>query len=146
MSRKWIFTFKNFQNVYWHGKRHGAIRDIETFPSKQMYIFPSLVERKEAEFYHDIDRTRNLVWLNWLIFIIIWRLLVSMKKNSKMNLSRPHLSSVPFLSYLDSILFFCISWFSWSLVKFISIKIQRIAKNVTQLLQVLKAFKSFKTR
>ena len=25
MSKKWFFTFKNFQNVYWHGKRHSAI-------------------------------------------------------------------------------------------------------------------------
>ena len=31
------------------------MRNIETFPSKQMYTYISLVERKEAEFYHNID-------------------------------------------------------------------------------------------
>ena len=25
MSNKWIFTFMNFQNVYWHGKTHSAL-------------------------------------------------------------------------------------------------------------------------
>ena len=25
MSKKWFYTFKNFQNVYWHGKRHSAM-------------------------------------------------------------------------------------------------------------------------
>ena len=24
MSMKWMFTFKNFRNVYWHGKQHSA--------------------------------------------------------------------------------------------------------------------------
>ena len=33
------------------------MRNIETFPSKQMYLYLSLVERKVAEFYHN-------TWLN----------------------------------------------------------------------------------
>ena len=32
------------------------MRNIETFRSKQMYTYLSLVEGKEAEFYHNIDR------------------------------------------------------------------------------------------
>ena len=32
------------------------MRNIETFPSKQMYPYLSLDERKVAEFYHNIDR------------------------------------------------------------------------------------------
>ena len=36
-------------------------RNIERYPSKQMYPYLSLVERKEAEFYHNIDRRRYLV-------------------------------------------------------------------------------------
>ena len=44
------------------------MRNIKTFPSKQMYLYLSLVERKEAEFYHNIDRRRYLVWFKWLIF------------------------------------------------------------------------------
>ena len=32
------------------------MRNIETFPSKQMYSYLSLDERKVAEFYHNIDR------------------------------------------------------------------------------------------
>ena len=31
------------------------MRNIERFPSKHMYIYLSLVERKVAEFYHNID-------------------------------------------------------------------------------------------
>ena len=45
------------------------MRNIETFPSKQMYPYLSLVKRKVAEFYHNIDRRRYLVWFKWLIFI-----------------------------------------------------------------------------
>ena len=44
-------------------------RNIERFPSKQMYPYLSLVERKVAEFYHNIYRRRWLVWSKWLIFI-----------------------------------------------------------------------------
>ena len=33
-------------------------RNIERYPSKQMYPYLSLVERKEAEFYHKIDERR----------------------------------------------------------------------------------------
>ena len=39
------------------------MRNIEIFPSKQMYLYLSLVERKVAEFYHNIDRGHHLVWL-----------------------------------------------------------------------------------
>ena len=28
MSMKWIFTFKNFRNVYWHGKQHSALAQL----------------------------------------------------------------------------------------------------------------------
>ena len=41
---------------------HSAMRNIETFSSKQMYLYLSLVERKAAEFYHN-------AWLKWLVFI-----------------------------------------------------------------------------
>ena len=34
------------------------MRNIEKFPSKQMYPYLSLVERKVAEFYRNIDRLR----------------------------------------------------------------------------------------
>ena len=30
------------------------MRNIETFPSKHMYLYLSLVERKVAEFYHNM--------------------------------------------------------------------------------------------
>ena len=45
------------------------MRNIETFPSKQMYPYLSLVKRRVADFYHNIDRSRWLVWSKWLIFI-----------------------------------------------------------------------------
>ena len=43
-------------------------RNIERFPSKQMYPYLSLVERKVAEFYHDIDRRSWLVWVKMTYF------------------------------------------------------------------------------
>ena len=52
------------------------MRNIEIFPSKQMYPYLSLVERKEAEFYHNIDRGRYVVRLKLLIFITFSRLLL----------------------------------------------------------------------
>ena len=39
------------------------MRNIETFPSQQMYLYLSLVERKVTEFYHNIYRRGYLVWL-----------------------------------------------------------------------------------
>ena len=39
--------------AYW-SKGFWPMRNIETFPSKQMYLYLSLVEGKEAEFYHNI--------------------------------------------------------------------------------------------
>ena len=50
-----------------------TMRNIEKFPSKQMYLYLSLVERKVAEFYHNIDRRRYLVWLKLLIFITFFQ-------------------------------------------------------------------------
>ena len=38
------------------------MRNIESYPSKQMYLYLSLVKRKIAEFYHN-------TWLKWLVFI-----------------------------------------------------------------------------
>ena len=62
------------------------MRNIETFPSKQMYPYLSLDGRKVAEFYHNIDRRRYLVWLKWIIFITIWReVIVSLSPLSKSN-------------------------------------------------------------
>ena len=44
------------------------MRNIERFPSKQMYPYLSLVQRKVAEFYHNIDRRRCLVWVKMTYF------------------------------------------------------------------------------
>ena len=40
--------------------------------NKQLYLYLSLVERKIAKFYHNLDRWRYLVWLKWLIFIVFF--------------------------------------------------------------------------
>ena len=59
------------------------MRNIETFPSKQMYPYLSLDKRKVAEFYHN-KIERWLVWLKWLIFInFSGQLMVSMPKIEK---------------------------------------------------------------
>ena len=44
------------------------MRNIETFPSKQMYPYLSLVESKAAEFYLNIDRMRWLVLAEMIYF------------------------------------------------------------------------------
>ena len=44
------------------------MRNIETFPWKQMYPYLSLVERKVAEFYHNIDRRSWLVCVKMTYF------------------------------------------------------------------------------
>ena len=44
------------------------MRNIETFPSKQMYPYLSLVKRKVAEFYLNIDRKRWLVLVEMTYF------------------------------------------------------------------------------
>ena len=67
------------------------MRNIEIFTSKQMYPYLSLDERKVAEFYHNIDRRRWLVWLKWLIFInfsgqLMVSLLVSLLVFTKFSL------------------------------------------------------------
>ena len=50
------------------------MRNIETFPSKQMYLYLSLVERKVAEFYHN-------TWLKLLVFIAFsGQLMVSLRR------------------------------------------------------------------
>ena len=41
------------------------MRNIETFPSKQIYLYLSLVERKVAEFYHNMDGRHYLVELTY---------------------------------------------------------------------------------
>ena len=74
--------FKKLFNVFlsWIGRKASwPTRNIETFPSKHMYLYLSLVERKVAEFYHNMDRRHYLVWLKWHIFITFSRkLLVSL--------------------------------------------------------------------
>ena len=66
------------------------MRNIETFPSKQMYPYLSLDERKVAEFYHNIDRRRWLVWLKWLIFInFSGQLMVSLQWEEEQDESVP---------------------------------------------------------
>ena len=63
---------KSFNIPHW-SLGFWPMRNIEAFPSKQMYLYLSLVERNEAEIYHNIDRRRYLVWFKWLIFFTFSR-------------------------------------------------------------------------
>ena len=49
------------------------MRNLETFLSKQMYPYLSLVERKVAEFYLNIDRMRWLVLVEMTYFYHFFR-------------------------------------------------------------------------
>ena len=83
------------------------MRNIETFPSKQMYPYLSLVERKVAEFYHNIDRRRWLVWLKWLIFInFSGQLMVSLSGNSDENKSFNPNQSAPSIYIMIELCYF----------------------------------------
>ena len=67
------------------------MRNIETYPSKQMYLYLSLVKRKVAEFYHNIGRRRYLVWFKWLIFIAFsGQLMVSLEASWTFSVSSIH--------------------------------------------------------
>ena len=58
-------------------------RNIETFPSKQMYPYLSLVERRVTDFYHNIDRRCWLVWSKWLVFnTFLGQFMVSLKDDT----------------------------------------------------------------
>ena len=66
------------------------MRNIETFPSKQMYLYLSLVEREVAEFYHNIDRRSWLVWVKMTYFHRFFRTIPGVLVNRyswKLNLS-----------------------------------------------------------
>ena len=51
------------------------MRNIETFPSKHMYLYLSLVERKVAEFYHNMVKMtyfhRFLQTIDGVLIIVI---------------------------------------------------------------------------
>ena len=65
------------------------MRNIKTFPSKQMYLYLSLLERKEAEYYHNIDRRHYLVWFKCFIFIAFpGQFMVSLECNSTFHNQR----------------------------------------------------------
>ena len=46
------------------------MRNIETFPSKHMYLYLSLVERKVAEFCHNMEWMLYLTYFNWKEFMV----------------------------------------------------------------------------
>ena len=47
------------------------MRNIETFPSKQMYLYLSLVERKVAGFYYNMDGRRDCIGWEALFGLVI---------------------------------------------------------------------------
>ena len=61
------------------------MRDIETFPWKQMYPYLSLDERKVAEFYHNIDRRSWLVWVKMTYFHCFFRTIPGVHANLIFN-------------------------------------------------------------
>ena len=47
MSMKWMFRFKNFRNVYWHGKTHSALAAFVRFRSRMDFLmFPQIRNAK----------------------------------------------------------------------------------------------------
>ena len=69
------------------------MRNIERFPSKQMYPYLSLVERKEAEFYYNIDRRSWLVWVKMTYFHRFFRTIPGVLKRTRVIQSSLKLAS-----------------------------------------------------
>ena len=61
------------------------MRNIERFPSKQMYPYLSLVERKVAEFYHNIDRRSWLAWVKMTYFHRFFRTIPGVLGTKEVN-------------------------------------------------------------
>ena len=74
------------------------MRNIETFPSKQMYLYLSLVERKVAEFYHN-------TWLKWLVFIAFSGQLMVSLPNPR-EIQNPWMPPPPLLNVFEKTYFY----------------------------------------
>ena len=65
MSMKWMFTFKNFRNVYWHGKTHSAL-----YPS-----WPNLLGDRPSitfwGFFCPDESVGHQIIANWYL-ILLW--------------------------------------------------------------------------
>ena len=65
MSMKWMFTFKNFRNVYWHGKTHSAL-----YPS-----WPNLLGDRPSitfwGFFFPDESVGHQIIANWYL-ILLW--------------------------------------------------------------------------
>ena len=59
MSMKWIFTFKNFRNVYWHGKRHSAVCDRK---------YPDVCNMHAAIIFSGVWTKSNGIFYPWAKF------------------------------------------------------------------------------
>ena len=76
-------------------------RNIERFPSKQMYPYLSLVERKVAEFYHNIYRRSWLAWVIMTYFHRFFRTIPGVLDNLQTMFSADSLSSFSTLAFSD---------------------------------------------
>ena len=57
------------------------MRSIERFLANQMYLDLSLVERKVSEFYHNMHRRCDMIWLNdcftsWVLLMALYSCIV----------------------------------------------------------------------
>ena len=64
MSMKWMFTFKNFRNVYWHGTTHSAMCFYPTFKSYFRNCLFSLYSEGSATLKRS-KTLRNTRWWKW---------------------------------------------------------------------------------
>ena len=71
------------------------MRNIETFPSKQMFPYLSLVERKVAEFYLNIDRMRWLVLVEMTYFNHFFRTIHGVLAAEERHVYEVHSVSTP---------------------------------------------------
>ena len=85
MSMKWMFTFKNFRNVYWHGKTHSAmmIRYKDKHLNDKMLCFFILLSTRSTKtsvppqlylfiWNNDNEETHNIEKI-YCWSIIVWR-------------------------------------------------------------------------
>ena len=88
---EWMFTFKNFRNVYWHGKRHSALRSLRCpyYPLRsQVSKSPSLSEWSLTDFsaieFNFNNAPKMAVTYSLSVIVTYWAVLGQLKtKNEK---------------------------------------------------------------
>ena len=68
MSMKWMFRFKNFRNVYWHGKTHSAVMMMSNYYI--LYEHFDLCNNHVLLDQSEVGLLCYLFWIFWIFFYL----------------------------------------------------------------------------